>query len=680
MFAVSYKWIIEILNKNISFDEILRVLNLQGFEVKSIDDLDDGDHIITIEVKANRPDMLSHFGVAREIASFLDIHLEEPTFDVNFDSDPCDISINIDSSICDCYYSACINGIDNSVDTPEYIKHRLSIFGIDSINPVVDISNYVSIEYGQPSHIYDRDNINGNCLSIYKNDKSEKFVSLAEKELELTSDDVVIKDSSGTVCVAGIIGSSRDSVSRSSKNIMIESAVFSKIPIRMTSKRLKISTLSSFRFERGVDSWSSLSMLNLICKKIQEICGGKLFGLFKYKSDKLKQNKIDLRVDRSNNILGISLTANEMVEYLNKYLFCCEVIDNNNISVSIPSFRLDIEREIDLIEEIARSFGYDNIDPRNLCNDLVYRVNNLHENIQKLRSLLVGFGFNEVINYAFVPESMAKLFDHTDHVILQNPLSNLYSLMRTEMIYSLLSSLVYNYSIGNYDDSLSEIGRTYHKNDKSETLVDEIDSLGFIISGNKINSGFGVTKSIKYNFYDLTSYIINIFNEFNQQIEYKLKKSNYLENSYDIISNNESVGFFGIVSKNKFTNILPNVKLIKNEILYCELNINKIKFDKKVMKFKSEFPSIVRQYNLICKKTSSFKDISKCINSFNDSINEVSVKDVYEDSKMSNDEHSLLIEIKYRLESRTLSAEEVEKIESDLLSNLSDKFGMRIKM
>lgn len=680
MFSVSYKWIIEILSKNISFDEILRILNLQGFEVKSIDDLDDGDHIITIEVKANRPDMLSHFGVAREIASFLDINLNDPIFNTNFEPDPCDISINIDESICDCYYSACINGIDNSVDVPEYIKHRLSIFGIDSINPVVDISNYVSIEYGQPSHIYDRDNINGNYLSICKNDKSEKFISLAEKELELTSDDIVIKDSSGTICVAGIIGSSRDSVSKFSKNIMIESAVFSRIPIRMTSKRLKVSTLSSFRFERGVDPWYSLSILNLICHKIQEICGGKLFGLFKYKSDKLKPNKINLRVDKSNNILGVSLTIDEVIKCLSRYSFYCEAIDSNNISVSIPSFRLDVEREIDLVEEIARSFGYDNIDPKNLCNDLVYRINNLHENIQTLKSLFVGFGFNEVISYAFIPESMTKFFDFNDYVILQNPLSNLYSLMRPGMIYSLLSSLVYNYSIGNYDALLFEIGRTYHKNDKSDTSVDEIDSLGFIISGNKINSGFGIVKPIKYNFYDLTSYISNIFNEFNQKIEYKPKKINYLENSYEITSNNESIGFFGIVSRDKFANVLSNIKLIKNEVLYCELNLNKIRFNKKVIKFKSDFPSIIRQYNLICKKNSSFKEISEYIGSFDNSINDISVKDVYEDKKMNNDEHSLLIEIRYRLESRTLSTEEIEKIESDLLDNLLNKFGMKIKM
>ena len=680
MFAVSYKWITEILNENISFDTILRVLNLQGFEVKSVDDLEDGDHIITIEVKANRPDMLSHFGVAREIASFLDIDLIEPSCSINnIESD--NFKIDIDKSLCDCYYSVCIDNIDNSIETPEYIKHRLKIFGLESINLVVDISNYIILKYGQPTHVYDRDKISGNYLNICKSEKSEKFISLSNKEVSIEPNDIVIKDAEKTICIAGIIGSSDDAVSKNTKRIVIESACFSQIPIRMAAKRTKTSTLASFRFERGVDPRNSYNILSIISKKITDLCGGHLVHFFKYESNDLSQKNINLRVNRVNDILGTSIDINQISRCLEKYSFKCKIVDENNISVSVPSFRLDVNREIDLIEEVARSYGYDNIDPINLLSYSVYRPNQLHENLDSIKSLLVGFGFNEVINYSFIPDSICDIcnIDKSQCVILQNPLSNLYNLMRPNMLFSLLSSLVYNYSIGNSDLSLFEVGKIYKNNRESANLSSETNSLGFIFSGIKIESGFGIIKPIKYDFYDLVSYVKSIFNKFNMDINFELKSVDHLENYYQIISNNHNIGYLGTVVKSKFSKLLPNIKLVKSDIFYCELNLENLKSTKKVLKFESSFPSIIRQYNFICSKKLSFADIFNYINNFDISINEVLVKDVYEDSKMNPEEHSVLIEIKYRLESRTLSAEEIEKLEKNLLENLSSKFKIRIK-
>ena len=681
MFAVSYKWIIEILSENISFNTILEVLNLQGFEVKSVENLDDGDHIITIEVKANRPDMLSHFGVAREIASFLDIDLKEPYSIKNNNIESDNFKIEIDKSVCDCYYCIGIDGVDNSIETPEYIKHRLKIFGLEPINIVVDISNYAILEYGQPTHIYDRDKINGNCLNICKNEKSEKFISLSDKEISIEPDDIVIKDSEKTICMAGIIGSSDDAVNKNTKRIVIESACFSQIPIRVASKRTKTSTLASFRFERGVDPKNSYNVLSIISKKITDLCGGHLVHFFKYESDNLLQKNINLRVNRVNDILGTSISINEISKCLDKYSFKCQIVDENNISVSIPSFRLDVNREIDLIEEVARSYGYDNINPANLLSYSVYRPNQLHDNIDIIKSLLIGFGFNEVINYSFIPDAICDIcnIDKSQCVVLQNPLSNLYNLMRPNMLFSLLSSFVYNYSIGNLDVSLFEIGKIYKNSKESENLSSEINSLGFIFSGNKIESGFGIVKSIKYDFYDLVSYLKSIFDKFNMNLNFELKPVSYLENCYQIMSNNQKIGYLGTIIKSQFTKILPNIKLVKNEIFYCELNLEKIELTKKVLKFESIFPSIIRQYNFMCSKKLSFIDVFNYINNFDDSVNEVLVKDVYEDSKMNPEEHSVLIEIKYRLESRTLSAEEIEKLERNLLENLSSKFGMKIK-
>ena len=682
MFAVSYKWIVEILKEDVSFSTILKILNLQGFEVKSVDDLENGDHIITIEVKANRPDMLSHFGVSREIASFLGIKLSEPICNMNFQNIKSDdIKIELDESLCDCYYSVSINNIDNSVETPEYIKDRLAIFGIEPINIVVDISNYLILEYGQPTHIYDRSKISGNCLKICSNNKSEKFSTLSKKEISIEPNDIVIKDSEKTLCIAGIIGSSDDAVETDTKNIIIESASFSKVPIRITSKRTKVSTLASFRFERGVDPDNSFTIISILSKKIIELCGGTIVDFFEYKSNKSENKKINLRTDRVNKILGISLCSNEIAKCLEKYSFKCDITEEKNISVSIPSFRLDIEREIDLIEEVARSYGYDNINPVNLCTELVYRPNHLHDNIDKIKNSLIGFGFSEVINYSFIPESIYDLcgIDKSSCVILQNPLSNLYNLMRPNMVFSMLSSLVYNYSIGNSDISLFEVGKVYFKDNNSENLSIETNSLGLIFSGAKIGSGFGIIKSIKYDFYDLVSYLKALFDSFNQKFDFELKSINYLENSYNIVSSGECIGQIGTILKNKFVKVLPNVKLIKDDIFYCEINLEKIKFSKKILRFESDFPSIIRQYNLMCPKELSFKEVFQYVKEFDKAVNEVLIKDVYEDSKMKCNEHSVLLEIKYRLESRTLSSEEIEKLERSLLDSLLSRYKCSIK-
>lgn len=683
MFVVSCNWILEILNKNLGIEKILKALDTLGFEVKEVKSFEN-DYLITIEVKANRPDMLSHFGVARELASFFDIELEEPVFVFKQNVEKNDsFSVKIDTNLCECYNAFVIEDIDNTIQIPEYIQNRLKLFGIESINPVVDISNYITLEYGQPTHIYDKDKFLENSLKVCENNNACTFTDLSNKNLKLQNGDIVIKNNNEIVCLAGIIGSKIAETNKNTKNIIIESAIFNKIPVRLTSKRLKISTLASFRFERGVDAGNSLNILNLIAQKIINLCGGKLVCKFIYKINKIFDKNLNLRVSRTNDILGTNLKINQILECLGKYKFECKKKDENNILVKIPSFRLDMEREIDLIEEVARGIGYDIIEPLNPKTSLIYRPNKLYEKFDILRNILMGFGFNESINYSFIPSEVCNIIDNLNKnncIILQNPLSNLYDLMRPNLIYSLLYSLSYNYSIGNYDSSFFEIGRTYELDKNAETFAQETDSLGFIISGNKINSGFGINKAIKYDFYDLNSYLNSIFDYFDQKnIKFNQKNVSYMNNYYDLIFENKNLGFIGEINKSKFIKILPNLKLIKDKIFYCEIKINKIKENKKILKFESKFPSIIRQYNFICPKNIFSIEIVNYIKSKSKLINKVSIKDIYKDNKMNINEHSLLFEIEYRLSERTINSEEIELIENDLSTSLLKKFGMKIK-
>ena len=679
MFSVSLNWICEILNVNISLDEMMNALNLQGFEVKEVNKVLD-DYIIEIEVKANRPDMLSHYGVARELASFMNVKLPDIDSKLNLDTISENVlNIDIDKNICDAFCVICIDEIDNTVETPKYIKDRLELFNINSINAVVDISNYISIELGHPTHAYDRDKINGNYLNICVNDQKRKFTSLDRSELTLEKGDIIICDKEKPINIAGIIGSSVSETEKSSKNIVIESASFAKIPIRISSRRLKISSLASFRFERGVDPLESCKISKIFAERVMQICGGKISYHFEYLSDKLEEKKIALRTKRVNSILGTNLSADEISSSLSKYSFICEC-ENGNTIVTVPSFRLDVEEEIDIIEEVARSIGYDNIPPENMNIVAKYNPNQTYEKFDCLRNILNGFGFNEVINYSFIHDGMQKILDidREECVFLQNPLSNAYSLMRPNLIYSLLYSSSYNYSVGNCSISLYEIGRSYEKYKKSQTLTREENKLAFIISGNRLNSGFNVQKNIKFDFYDLTSYIHNILDSFNIKYDFKKLDCSYLKNSYNIIDNKNEIGFLGEIYKSKFLNILPNIKLIKDDIFYCELNIDKIFENRKYQKFDSKFPSIIRMYNLICKKSTSIKDIIRTIKECSSEVYYVKVNDVYHKG-MDDNEHAILFEICFWVTDRTLCTYEVENLEKKILYNLNSIYGIKIK-
>ena len=681
MFAVSLNWLCEILNTNISLDDMMSAFNIQGFEVKSIDQVGD-DYLITIEVKANRSDMLSHYGVAREVASFMNIEFED--FSSNLKLDDSDerkkLGVSVDKSICDYFCIIRIDGIDNSVKTPDYVRKRLEFFGINSINAVVDISNYIAIEMGQPTHAYDFDKIHGGYLSVCENKKEQKFTTLAGTSTDLKQGDILVCDDEKPLCIAGIIGSSNSEVDENSKNIVIESAVFSKVPVRVTSRRLKISSLASFRFERGVDPLGSFTINKIFAERIIKICGGKITYHFESSTRDVQEKLIDLRISRVNLLLGTRLNLDKVSKCLERYCFKCEKKQDDVLSVKIPSFRLDIEREVDLIEEVARSISYDNISPSNMNIVANYIPNKVYERFDVIRNILNGFGLNEVINYTFIPGEICKIMNlnNEDCVFLQNPLSNMYDLMRTSLLYSLLYSLSYNYSVGYYNLALYEIGRTYKKDNSSETLSSEENISSFIVSGNRIDSGFGIGKSIKFDFYDMISYLKNIFSIFNMNYDFKKFDCDYLENSYNVMSNDEKIGFVGKVVKNKFLKLLPNLKLVKDDIFYCEISIDKIEEKNKIQKFESKFPSVARMYNLICSKSVSVKDIKNAIFNCGKEIYSIDIKDVYKDG-IDSEHQALLFEICFWLSERTLRIEEVESLESKILEKLDLLYGIKIK-
>jgi phenylalanyl-tRNA synthetase beta chain len=686
MFKVSINWLIEIIQSNLGrkifLDEVLKILEIQGFEVKTIQDTGE-DKVITIEVKANRPDMLCHFGVAREILANIGINAKKEKIDFGIQCGGFPVEIKIENGTCKRFTAIIVTNINNAAQTPEYVRKRLEILGVASINAAVDFSNYIMLEFGQPTHIYDLDKIKGNFLNVEKSKKNFSLETVGSKEFCVKAGDILIGDDEGTACVAGIIGSKRVEIDKDTKNILIESAVFDEIAIRIAAKRERISTLSSFRFERGVNAHSSIDIGIFLAKKITETCGGKIlsnvFDYF-YFPEKENRKEIVLRMQRANVFLGTSFSLEEIIKLLSKYAFSCKV-ENGNILVTPPDFRLDVKIEEDLIEEIARSVGYDNIKAEMPITRMNYTKNEILENREKARGALLGFGFDEVITYAFIPENTMELLGITKEnrffsdLKLQNPIASAYALMRPTMSYSMFSSLAYNYSVSNRDLKIFELGRVYFRDSSFDTGCREIDVLSCALTGTKFENTWGTTKKIKYDFYDLTSYIKAVFDTFGQ--EFTLKKNEYpfLKNGCEIISGDRFCGVCGELAKETFMELVPNSKLINDNVYFCEIYTESFHDTHRNLEFESKFPPIIRLYNFVCLEDIDAGKIAEIIKNTSKIVHKCLVKDVYKDDS----ERCVLFEVIYRLRERTLSSEEIEGIENEFLECLEKEFGVFIK-
>ncbi len=688
MFKFSFDWLKDYCGKDVSYDDVMRKLRTQGFEFQGSKKI--GEDVVTaIEVKANRPDMLSHMGIAREVKAFDGEKIPNiKNHDIPIvNNDSFAVKISAEDGTCERFCALKMSGVNASAVLPEYITRRLNALGINSVNPVVDICNYVMLDIGQPMHCYDFSKISNKELNVHLAKHDENIVTFAGETAEVKTGDIVISDADGIKCVAGIIGCESAAVTNESTDIILESAVFEPVNIRLASRRMKISTPSSFRFERGVSSENSMNALLECAEMIKKFCGGVIeSNVFDYYPKKSDSKFLDLNIKNNNALIGANLSEQEVINCLEKYGFECTPITENELKVKIPNYRLDLKQEVDLIEEVARIYGYDNIEPVMPTIMTSYRENLVWDNISLAREVLCGLGFNETINYAFIPGDTMKNLGiapgdrlYSD-ISIQNPISGAYALMRPNMVYSLVNCLAYNYSIGNSNLALFELGRVYFRDESIETKCKEIDTCAFVMSGVRLPRGFGVEKDVKYTYYDLLGYIKVVMDRFGESFE--LKKNDYAfceeGSGFDIVANGKAIGFIGELNKSKL-NKIQNAKLIKDKIFFCEFYLNDISEKTKKIKFQSKYPPVKRLYNLVQRKDVSAKEVKDCIKSTSEVIRGITVNDIYSDKTFSDNEYAVLYEVNYGSKTSTLTTEEIENIENEFLNKLSAKFGAHLK-
>ena len=613
--------------------------------------LDDTLYELDIHKHRNN-DCYYHIGFAYEIASILNrkVVLPELTFNTVKDNIKDNFKLEVKTNKCSYYVAREVRNVKIG-ESPEFIKKRLIAAGMRPINNVVDISNYVMLEFGQPMHFFDKDKL-GNEIVVRDAKDGETIITLDGKERTLSSDDIVITDGEKAVCIAGVMGGVNTEVDENTKNILIESAIFDPVSIRYTSRKLELPSEASIRYGKGLNyEYTEMASLRA-CHLLEKYANAEVLdGYALVDNENHEDKKLYFYPEEVDKLLGITISEDDMKLELDRLGFDYKV-DNHKFEVIVPKRRLDIDPNVnDIAEEIGRLYGYDNLIgtlPRvntrrgEYVGDVKYRkiVS------KRLRSL----SLNEVKNYTLVSPDMAKLFKYEDkeNVVLPNPMSLDKSVVRTTLIPSLMNVYDYNKARSVKDINIYEIAKTYDKEYNETTKVSGL------MSGNYITNSWN--GSVKVDFYLVKGILENLLDYMGYKGRYSFVKGNVIELhpgvQADIIVDGKRAGIIGKVH--------PNIT--KDDIYVFELDLDKLYGKSSKLKYKEayKYPSISKDMAFIIDKDVLAGDIIKTIKKSSGSIlKDVDVFDVYIDNKLDKNKKSLAFDLLYNGDNRTLTDEEV---------------------
>lgn len=644
------------------------------------------DVIFEIAVTPNRPDALSHIGVARDLSAIFNRELHLPEIVLKESkikaSEIASVEI-IDQKNCPRYSAKVVLNVQIK-ESPEWLKNRLAKIGLRPINNVVDVTNFILHELGQPLHAFDLDLLEGKKIVVKSTEQEKEFVTLDSKIRKLPQNTLMICDAKREVAIAGIMGGENSEINPSTKNILIESAYFNPSSIRRTSKALQLSTDSSYRFERGTDPSITKYAAERAAQLISELAGGEIAeGIIDVYPQIIERKEITLRYSRVTKILGYEISKEKIHQILSRLGLALKDLDENSLLVSVPTFRPDIEREIDLIEEIARINGYDNIPVVPKINITLERKVDQQKFEDDVRNIISSFGFNEMINNPLESEWEARLTGKP--IFLANPQSAEMSCLRTSLFAGGLNSVKRNLNFGIRDMMLFEIGNVFEK--KSESLIKNFDDISekqnliLILSGKEEEKSWYSDEKY-FDFYSLKGYV----NSFTRKISLDNQLTDlYYSSENEIYSyyftknfNNQLVGVGGKVKKDVLSKFDINQDVFVFEFDLSELK--KITPDLKKYIEPPKFPKIVRDFAFVFDKSVQYLDVKKFILAKASSLlKNVELFDIFESESLGSDKKSMAFTLEYFDESRTLTEDEVEKDFNYLISEISKKFSAKLR-
>ncbi|NJD55605.1 MAG: phenylalanine--tRNA ligase subunit beta [Nitrospirae bacterium] len=683
---ISLEWIREFVDVAAGPEEIAHRLTMAGLEIEGMESID-GDVVMEVNVTPNRPDCLSMLGIAREVSSVFAMPLKLPKTVIDGPLPPSEVQVVIDDpDLCARYTGRSILGVTVG-DSPEWMRKRLEKCGIRAINNMVDITNYVLLELGHPLHAFDADRISGDKIRVARAGSRRSIMTLDGADRKLDQDTLLIWDAEHPVAVAGIMGGEGSSVTESTKNIFLESAHFTPMSIRRSAKALGLKSESSYRFERGTDRVFLEHALNRAALLMAEIGGGTIRDIVDVYPGKFIPAEITVPFRKVNSLIGIDIPRDEIRRLLSGIGITTEDRGDEFIAFP-PAFRGDISEAVDIIEEVARCYGYDRIPariPRTVLSDGV--LNDKERAVRSVREAIRRSGFHEVVNFSFMNSADLDVLsisdnDHEDrrkHVMLKNPLRQEECLMRTTLMPSLIRNFLYNHSRGLRDIRLFELSRVFI--DWGNQLPRE----GLRLAGIFFQDTTPVIwKDTVPPFYLVKGAIEALFEEM------RLKDCSFLPSgeaflhsgkSADMHCRNVKIGYIGELGPEVIERL--DIKAHKPLIIVFEIDVDQMleHRDQKILYRQiPRYPAIERDIALILDDQISAAEVLNLFRSYrSDIIEHVGLFDYYKGKNIPKDKKSLGVRVTYRSAGRTLTENDAEEVHGAIVDFVTARTGATVR-
>ena len=657
------------------------------------------DTIFEIGLTPNRIDSGSHFGVARDLAAYLNVNAGSDSkamlpaldgFKPDNNKNPYEVIIE-NTTDCPRYTGITISNVTIG-ESPDWLKNKLRAVGLNPINNVVDITNFVQHEIGQPLHSFDADKIDGKKVIIKNLPDKSKFITLDNVERSLSSRDLMICNPKEGMCIAGVFGGIKSGITAASKNIFLESAYFNPVAIRKTSKRHGLKTDASFRFERGADPGITLWALKRASMLIKEIAGGSISSdIVDVYPNPVQKAKVDVNYNNINRLIGKKIEPDTVKKILS--LLDIEIVrsDADNLSLLIPTYRVDVKQEADVIEEIMRIYGYNNVEVNMHVNStLSYPEKPNKEKVTNIISdLLSANGFSEIMCNSLCPSAwydQSEDFDKSQLVILANPLSSDLNVMRQTLLFGGLNSVIWNINRQNFDLKLYEFGNCYfyNKSDQSHPKVSdytEKTSLDLFISGNTIRQSWNA-KTNPSDFFKIQSSVEMVLSRLGIKPEGLTtgeSEKKYFAESTSYYLNKKLVAEAGRISKSYLSKFDIGQDVYWGHIEWNYL-LKLIKTHTISFHELPKYPSVKRDLALLLDRGIKFSQIRDiAFRTEKNILHDVNLFDVYENDSLGKNKKSYAVSFILRDDIKTMTDKNIEKIMNNLMKAFENELNAQIR-
>ena len=636
------------------------------------------DYLYEIGLTPNRADAASHLGTARDIAAFIKTHINKPdlsAFKVDNTNRPIEVVVE-NSTACPRYSSLTISGVEVK-DSPKWLKEKLSVIGLRSINNIVDITNYVLHGLGQPLHAFDADAVKGNKVIVGTCPAGTIFKTLDEVDRKLSADDLMINNAETPMCIAGVFGGIGSGVRETTKNIFLESAYFNPVWVRKTSKRHGLKTDASFRFERGTDPNITVTALKYAAILIKELAGGTISSeVSDIYPNPVAPFEVDITYKNVDRLIGKSITHQEIKSIIKALDIEIVSESEEGLSLKVPPYRVDVTREVDVIEEILRIYGYNNIEiPTQIRASLNNSIRPEKDDVQNaISDILSANGFNEILSNSLTKSAYSSNLDTAVKIL--NPLSGDLDVMRQSMVFSGLEAIAYNQNRRNADLKLYEFGKVYNVKDDKYT---ETQRFAIFITGADKEEQWN-QKPQQFSFYRIKAVVDALVQRLNIR-DYTVEDATCSKMVFGLqyMRNGKQLVKFGAINKDALKKVD-----VEKEVFYADFNLDlvlaAVKKNKIVYQEVSKFPAVRRDLSMLVDTQVTFGQLKQIAQKTERKLlKDVNVFDVYQGDKLPAGKKSYALSFTLQDEEKTLTDKTIDSIIQKLIYNFGKEAGAEIR-